>query len=164
MNQTNKEIEKLVKSDMYQVFLLASPCSIPLSFASHTWFVVNKMGVLSRYEIVHTVMYRSEKSWGHLAMNFLPSFSGLNIIPFYFGKFYFKANLVNFIEGGEESSAKGMIDFIENSPNIYSHTKEYVYTGPNSNTYTQWILDQFPEFKAKLPWNAVGKNYEKKVL
>lgn len=33
----------------------------------------------------------------------------------------------------------------------------YKLTGPNSNTYTQWVLNKFPEWDIKLPWNAFGK-------
>ena len=62
------------------------------------------------------------------------------------------------IEGDENSLAAKMAEFIEHSPETYSHSKEYSLVGPNSNTYVQWILNMFPEFPAKLPWNAFGKN------
>lgn len=35
--------------------------------------------------------------------------------------------------------------------------QSYKLTGPNSNTYTQWILEKFPEWNIQLPWSAFGK-------
>ena len=36
-----QEFLKLVKNDMYQVFLFSSPVPIPFFFARHCWFVIN---------------------------------------------------------------------------------------------------------------------------
>lgn len=152
------KIANLINTDKYQVFLLHSACPVPISFASHPWFVINKKGTLSRYGVNH-VKNVGEKSWGHLAMNFLPPFVGLPVFLFY-PKFHFKAKLLGYVEGDENSLAKEIVDFIENSQNTYPYLNTYHFIGPNSNTYVQWVLNKFPDFRVKLPWNAVGKNYK----
>jgi hypothetical protein len=47
------DFEKLIKEDVYQVFLFHCACTVPLSFASHPWFVINKKGKISRYAVNH---------------------------------------------------------------------------------------------------------------
>jgi Protein of unknown function (DUF3750) len=155
----NNKFENLVNKEKYQVFLFSSLCTFPLSFASHGWFVVNQKGVLSRWAVNHRGNV-GEKSWGHLALNFLPAFSGLNIFLFT-SRGHFTARLIGLLEGDENSLAKKIADFIENSPNIYPYCDTYHFVGPNSNTYIQWVLNNFSQFKIKLPWNSFGKNYKK---
>ena len=154
-----KNFQKLIKTDRYQVFLFVCPCNIPFSFAAHPWFVCVKKGKISRWDI----LFRKSKykeSWGHLYLNYFLPFSGIEIIPFY-KRYCWKAKIIGYIEGDEKSSAKKMLNFIENSKNNYPFCDKYFPTGPNSNTYVQNILNHFPEFKFKLPWNAFGKNYRK---
>jgi hypothetical protein len=154
-----KKFTELLKTDKYQVFLFTCPGNLPFSFASHPWFIINKKGVVSRWEI----LFRKTKhktSWGHLHMNFFPLIRGIEIIP-PFQRYLWQAKLRGFVEGDEYSMAKNMADFIENSKNIYPYREKFVLLGPNSNTYGQWVLDNFPEFKIKLPFNAIGKNYKK---
>ena len=89
-------------------------------------------------------------------MNFFPLFQGIEIIPFS-QKYFWKGKLLGHIEG---ETAKRIIEFIEKSPEIYLYCYKYFLAGPNSNTYTQWVLNNFPDFKVMLPWNSFGKNYE----
>ena len=144
-----------LNNEKYQVFLLVCPGSIPFSFASHSWFVVNKQGTISRWEVSFRKIHR-KTSWGHLNMDFYPPFQGIEIIPFS-SKYFWKSKLLGQIEGGV---AKRMMEFIENSPTTYSVVDKYSLSGPNSNTYAQWVLNHFPEFTVTLPRNAFGKNYK----
>lgn len=64
------------------------------------------------------------------------------------------------VEGGEGSLAERMADFVINSPQNYPYCELYAYTGPNSNTYVQWVVDAFPESGLRLPWSAFGKHYK----
>ncbi len=50
--------------------------------------------------------------------------------------------------------------FIDRRSKEYPLKHDYEIKGPNSNTYTQWVLDQFPRVKLKLPINAFGKDYK----
>ncbi|MES2007180.1 MAG: DUF3750 domain-containing protein [Patescibacteria group bacterium] len=152
------KFEDLIKTDEYQVFLFVSRANMPANFALHPWFVVNKKGFLLRREVIASVMkYKKE---GHIHTNFLLPFQGMRIIPF-INAFRWRPKLLFTTEGGEGSVAQRMADFIEASKETYPHLHTYSLLGPNSNTYVQWVLDAFPEVKAKLPWNAFGKNFKK---
>lgn len=154
----NLVMEKRINKDKYQVFLFTCPANLPFSFGRHPWFVVNMKGDISRWE----VLWENEAcpdSWGHLHRNMFPPFKGIGILPFYY-KILWPGKYLGHIEGDENSVAKRMADFILNSPKNYPLCNNYRLSGPNSNTYGQWILNRFPEFKAKLQVNAIGKKYK----
>lgn len=156
-----KEFEKLVKKDKYQVFVFASPTSFPLQFGSHPWFVINKKGLIERYEILFRKNCCGAGVEGsHLHKNFLPPWQGMEIVVF-LGKFHWKSTLLGSIEGDDNSLAHKMTEFIEHSKDNYPYCNNYSFVGPNSNTYAQNILDHFPECKIKLPWNSFGKSFKK---
>jgi hypothetical protein len=163
------EFEKLLKSDKYQVFLFTCPAIMPFSFAVHPWFVVNNKGSLERFgvgrqggarwEVLHTAR-NNERNWGHLHLNLLPPAQGTQIFSFT-QRYSWKGNVSGLIEGGEGSLAQQMAERIESSPQTYPYCNTYSLKGPNSNTYVQWVLNQFPNSGLKLPWNAFGKSYLK---
>jgi|SRR3989344_4507836 len=105
----------------HQVFLYRSPGNLPFSFVPHYWFVINRLGTLTRWEVLFRKI-KNKSNWGHLHKDFFLPFQGIEIFPY---------------------------------------VEKYFLTGPNSNTYAQWILDNCPEFQVKLPWNAFGKSYHK---
>jgi len=156
---TEAEFEKLINKDKYQVFLFSSPPHLPFFFARHPWFVINKKGNLSRWEVLIQNNDCCNKSVaGHLYVNHYPLTRGLGLFPII--KWYWKSDLIKQIEGDEESLAHKMIEFIENSKNKYPYCHRYVGLGPNSNTYIQWIINAFPEFDFKLSWRYIGKDYK----
>lgn len=58
------------------------------------------------------------------------------------------------------ADAEGLIDRIEAAVQAYPHAAEYrVWPGPNSNTFTAWLLRQVPELETDLPPTAIGKDY-----
>ena len=146
----------MIKEDRFQVFLCASPAHVPFNFAVHPWLVVNRKGKVSRWELTWE-KGASAHSWGHLQRDFLPPFQGIGVLPF-FHNWSWKGRIIGTTEGGEGSLAHQMADFIERSPETYPHSGKYSLFGPNSNTYAEWVLKKFPDFPAKLPWNAFGKN------
>jgi len=131
-----------------------SPCNLPFSFASHIWFVCNEKGAISRWELLFRV--NKNKDWGHLHLNYFKPFSGIEIIPFC-NIFLWSGKLIGVVEG---ELAEKMIGFIKQSRKNYKYLKIYSLTGSNSNTYAQWVLNQFPEVNIKLPWNSFGKDYK----
>ena len=154
-----EEIKKLIKKDGYQVFVLSSPGNLPFFFATHNWFVINKFGELSRWEV------RFEKDHNnplgkHLYKDFFPPFQGIGLLPYLY-KPNWKSRLIHVCEGDNNSSTKKMIDFIEASPINYKYKDYYSLSGPNSNTYVQWVLNHFKELPVQLPWTAIGKGYNK---
>jgi hypothetical protein len=59
---------------------------------------------------------------------------------------------------GEEADA--LIPKIEAAAKRYPFAQEYsAWPGPNSNTFTAWILREVPELRADLPPTAIGKDY-----
>ncbi|HEV7449035.1 MAG TPA: DUF3750 domain-containing protein [Candidatus Paceibacterota bacterium] len=138
---------------------------MPLSFARHPWFVVNKKGAVSRFEVSATTdMGGQESPSGHLCVNALPLWEGLPVLrSLGYGRWTWSSRLVGIVEGDESSLAARMIEAIEHSPKTYLNCYRYAYTGPNSNTYAQWVLNQFPEASLKLPWNSFGKRFVEKL-
>src|SRR3989344_1899275 len=120
--------ENLIDRNKYQVFVMICPGSFPFSFAIHPWFVINKNGAISRFEVSHK-KNQDEASQGHLNRNFLPPWQGLGIITFK-SKPYHKAKLLALIAGDENSAARKMVDLIENSPGIYPYCDTYHFLGP----------------------------------
>ena len=158
----DKAFDVLLKKDRYQVFLLACPASIPVNFALHPWFVVNKKGTLSRWEVFCNPEVDWFLRWGHLHQDLYPPFQGTAMFFFSKKHVWREVRVLGVIEGDEGSLAHRMAEFIEASPETYSSCHRYSLTGPNSNTYAQWVLDRFPDCGLRLPWNSFGKNYTMK--
>ncbi len=152
------KFQLLIDKEKYQVFIFVCPGNMPFSFGSHPWFVINKQGLVSRWEVLFRKI-QHKTGWGHLYMNIFPFFQGIEILPFS-QKYFWKGELLGQIEG---DIAKRMAEFIKDSPTQYPYCHKYFLSGPNSNTYAQWILNNFPEFKVKLPWNSFGKNYKRQL-
>ncbi len=155
-----QDFKKLVHPDRHQVFLFTCPAEIPFNFARHPWFVINNKGVLSRWEI----FWHPEDAilrWGHLHQDYYAPFEGIER-SLYSKRRFKDVRLGGVVEGSEGSVAQQMAAAIEATPQTYPHRDHYVLRGPNSNTYAQWIINQFPEAQQKmsLPWNAFGKNFK----
>jgi len=155
MRRMNSEFEALIKPDEYQIFLFTCPASLPVSFAAHPWFVINRKGMLSRWEIFWYPELAWLLRWGHLHKDYYTPFQGIDIIPLFHRGTWSRVHLLGSVEG---ELARAMADFIEASPETYPHCRNYVLRGPNSNTYAQWVLNKFPECGLRLPWNSFGKN------
>ena len=148
--------------DKYQFLVFSSPCSFPLSFAAHTWIVTNECGEMHRYE-VWSYKERMSKDSGCVSRDFYSPFVGLSLLPGLdssLTKLRYKPRLVGRIGGDEGSLAHQMIDFVKENYNKYLYKTDYHYfPGPNSNTFTQWILNKFPGCPIILPWNSFGRRY-----
>jgi hypothetical protein len=56
--------------------------------------------------------------------------------------------------------AEALIPRIEAAAKTYPFAQEYsAWPGPNSNTFTAWIMREVPELRADLPPTAIGKDY-----
>lgn len=158
MSTNNQNFQDLIDKDKYQVFVFSSPASLPINFARHPWLVINQKGVISRWEVMH-FKNKKDKRLKHIHFNNRSPFCG-NIIIYPLELLYWKAELMGYIEGDEESTVKKAIDFIEDSIDTYPYYERYNFLGPNSNTYLQNILNKFPEFNIKLSWRFIGKGYK----
>jgi hypothetical protein len=53
-----------------------------------------------------------------------------------------------------------LIERIVKASQDYPYAKEYtLWPGPNSNTFTAWVMRQVPELEAQLPATAIGKDF-----
>lgn len=143
-----------INPDRNQVFLCTCPATLPYSFAVHPWFVVNKKGDVSRWELLSQAQ-KIPTSWQHLHKDAFSPFQGIRALPIY-GSLHWPSSVRDSATG---PTAQSVIEVIESTPETYPHTDEYHLLGPNSNTYAQWVLDNTPEFDATLPFNAIGKRY-----
>ena len=156
-----KKFLKMLKKQDYQIFLFSCPAIIPFNvFFDHSWFVCVKNGKVSRWEVLFHNNKKNIAAGKHLHCNTLEAFSGASMTPFFLDKILWKAKLIKYIEGPENSLAHKMYEFIENSDKNYKYKNNYWPTGPNCNTYIQWILNHFPEFNINLSWRFIGKNYK----
>ena len=58
------------------------------------------------------------------------------------------------------TDVEAIIDRIENTAKEYPYAARYhVWPGPNSNTFTAFILRRVPELRADMPPTAIGKDY-----
>lgn len=130
----------------------------PWGYFYHPWFVVNRKGVISRWEFRH-FRNKVRPQWGHVHSDSQPPFEGIGVF-FFFNIPRRRTGLLGILEGDENSAAQRAVEFIEKSGDTYPIRHKYFPTWPNSNTYAQWVLDHFPEFGIKLPWNFIGKGYK----
>jgi hypothetical protein len=155
------ELQSLIDPNLYQVFLMSCRCGLPISFARHHWFVVNNKGKVSRWEVLIEKEVGGT-SWGHLHKDLRPAFEALGTLSVS-GESWWKPDMLGQIEGGDGSDAQKMVEFIEKSNTTYPFCDKYLLWSPNSNTYVQWVLDRFPQFTHKIPWNGFGKGYKIEV-
>lgn len=151
------EFQHLVNKEEYQIFLFSCPAIFPFSFALHTWIVVNRKGIISRWEVFQKPG-QNKTSWGHIHKDFYPPFVGIAKFSFTEKYLWRQPSLIGYVEGDDQSFACKMAEFIENSPKSYPYRDTYYLKGPNSNSYIEWLLNHFPESKLSLPKRAFGKN------
>ena len=152
----------------YRITIYSSPLFFPLWFVVHTHIVVEHDGETNRFEVLgRTPLAKKENAVnGHLYKDVLKADTGLYVIcatsatsgigP------RWKTSKCGRVTGGENSVAHAMCKFFETGTvQQYPYCKNYkMVMGPNSNTFTQWVIDQFPEAKLKLPMNAWGKGFK----
>ena len=160
MNES--EFQKHLKIDTYQVLFMGSKMPFPLNMFIHTWVVTIENGVAHRYD-VWAHKNRCESSRGYLHVDLYKPWVGVRKI--------FSKNadpdsprsssfLLYTLQGGEGSTAQAMVKYIAQSLDMYPYTGTYRYfPGPNSNTFTSWVLRNFLHVSFRLPWRAVGKGY-----
>jgi hypothetical protein len=153
----NKDYSKLIKKNKYQIFIFTCPANAPFHFARHPWIVTNEKGKITRYEGRHI---KNKKNNSHIYQNLFPTFQGIEMFIFS-KKWYWKGELFYNAEG---LLAKKMISVVKSGEKNYPYLHTYSFLGPNSNTYVQWVLDQFPSIKKELPWNAIGKKHHRKKI
>ena len=156
INET--QIRKIAQPET--VWFLCSPLPIPMNMiAVHCWIVtIDAQWKTDRWEVWQS-RSNCKSSWGYVHKNLLAPWQGISKYPAFRryvpGPIYPIASLNGHI-------AKSVIEFMDNHMNEYPYTNDYHYwPGPNSNTYVQWVINQFPQLSVNLPWSAIGKKYNK---
>lgn len=147
---------------MYSITIYTSPIYLPLSFASHTWIEINSPEYGHERLEIHSII--NKKSNNYFYLNSKNPGEGMILLAIpgiWRSKKYFK-NTVLYQEKGMHT--KDTVLSIHNSVNKYPYLNKYhAIPGPNSNTFTQWIINNFLNDKnIKLPLNSFGKNFIKK--
>ncbi len=162
MNPSHRNHNIQLNEKAYEVFILSSPLPFPFNFAVHTWVVTNKKGETNRWE-VWQFKNAGAVSWGHVHKNLFQLFTGMNVF-FILTKKRFRSKMIYKMAGADGSKAHQLISFIEIKAHEYPFRNKYRYVpGPNSNTFTQWIVDRMDEKAANLPGNAFGKGYTRHI-
>ena len=151
-------MDNLLNKHKFQVFLFSCPANIPFTFFTHNWFVVNNKGDVSRWELLIEKNI-CKTSWNHLHKDAFQPFSGIGYFAFLPKFLSRKSKLLAVIEGDKDSIAAKMTKFILESPDNYPYSSFYFPTGPNSNTYIQWVLNRFPNSGLSLEKKAIGKDF-----
>jgi len=155
---------------MYEVTLCVSKASLPASFCTHSFILTTDGDTVNRWEVLDPRVTESHTSnyCGRIFKNFTASTVGLPVLPIpltWKSALNWRVQKITTLCGGENSVAAQLYHFIEHEDGLrqYPHVHTYnMLLGPNSNTFVQWFIEQFPEANWKLPWNAWGKSYTKK--
>jgi len=117
------------------------------TFGVHTW-IASKRGGAQAFTVYEVIGWRLR--WGNSAV----SVSAREPDARWYGS---EPELLADKRG---AGVEALIDRIDAAARSYPYAAEYtLWPGPNSNTFTAWILRQVPELEADLPPTAIGKDY-----
>lgn len=136
----------LADSNQALIRVYGAPIPLLAPLAIHTWFVTKQAeeDTFHRWE----VWQFSGGDHGHVHKDFLSPTEGLGAGgPFIIGQ----------VIGGE---AESIVAFVERESPQYPYRHTYVlFPGPNSNTYTRWVL-QSSGWDLDLPTCALGAGWQ----
>jgi hypothetical protein len=130
------------------------------TIAYHYWFVVHRDDRSDRWEVWQSKTVKSyhprHLSWGHLHYNLMDPQAGVGNGTSWLATQW------------EDEEAIQLAQLIEATPDRYPYGDRYfLWPGPNSNTYVQWILNyaccksffksSSPSFR--LSWRGWGKDF-----
>jgi hypothetical protein len=116
-------------------------------FGVHTWIAVKPTGA-DRYMVYEVTRWQRRRNGSTVAIGERPPD----------GRWYGNApRLVAELRG---PGVDAVIERIDAAAMAYPYADEYrVWPGPNSNTFTAFVLREVPELRADLPPTAIGKDY-----
>ena len=116
-------------------------------FAIHTWIAAKRTGE-SAYTVYDVVGWRSRRGQPVLGIT--------KDAPdrLWFGE---KPQILKEHRG---EGVDQLIDAVDRAARAYPWKTTYkVFPGPNSNTFTAWVIRQVPELQVDLPFSAIGSGY-----
>jgi hypothetical protein len=113
----------------------------------HTWIAVKRSNA-QEFTVHEVIGYRLRRTGTVVASSHRPADG------YWFGA---KPELLSDLRG---EGVDEVIDRIEAAVAEYPYPDRYtVWPGPNSNTFTAWVLRHAPEVRVDLPPTAIGKDY-----
>jgi hypothetical protein len=113
----------------------------------HTWIAVKRSNA-PEFTVHEVIGYRLRRTGSVVVSSNRPADG------YWFGA---KPELLSDLRG---DGVDAVIDRIEAAIAEYPYPHRYtVWPGPNSNTFTAWVLRRAPEVRADLPPTAIGKDY-----
>ena len=118
------------------------------AFGVHTWIAVKPSGASKPYTVYEVIGWRLRWTDSALAVrNRAPDARWFGAEP-------------ELIAERRGPGVDALIARIEKAANAYPWAGEYtLWPGPNSNTFTAWVLRSVPELGVDLPPTAIGKDY-----
>ena len=116
-------------------------------FAIHTWIAAKRTGEAS-YMVYDVVGWRDHHG--------APVLKITHDVPdrYWFGE---KPRILIERRG---AGVDELIDAVDKAAHSYPWKTTYkAFPGPNSNTFTAWIIKQVPELELDLPFSAIGSGY-----
>lgn len=117
-------------------------------FAVHTWIATKKTGEDS-YTVYEVIGWRKRQG--------LPVVRIERDTPdrFWFGE------PPELLADHRGAGVDALINRIDGAARSYPWPSQYkAFPGPNSNTFTAWIMKQVPELDVQLPFSAIGSGYK----
>ncbi len=116
-------------------------------FGVHTWIAVKRSGA-SEFTVYEVNGHRMRRSGTSLVTG--------NRAP----DSYWYGNRPELLSEQRGAEVDGLIQRIEKAVADYPYAQSYrVWPGPNSNTFTAFVLRAAPELRVDLPPTAIGKDY-----
>ena len=116
-------------------------------FAVHTW-IATKGTNESDYTVYEVIGWRANR--------------GLPVVRVEIDKpdRYWFGKRPRLLADYRDSEADQLIMQIQTAVNNYPWPNEYrVFPGPNSNTFTAWVISQVSDLDVRLPFSAIGSGY-----
>lgn len=116
-------------------------------FGVHTWIAAKRTGA-DAFTVYEVIGYRLRRT-GTTVVIHQRAADG-----YWFGN---RPHLLRDVRGARVDE---LIDRIEHAVEHYPYADRYrVWPGPNSNTFTAFVLKEVPELRVDLPPTAIGKDY-----
>jgi hypothetical protein len=116
-------------------------------FGVHTW-VAAKPANASAYKVYEVIGWRLRSGRSAVAVSERPPDARWH------------GSLPELIAEKRGAGVDAIIERIDKAAAAYPYADRYAaWPGPNSNTFTAWVLRAVPELRADLPPTAIGKDY-----
>lgn len=120
-------------------------------FAIHTWIAAKRTGD-SEYTVYDVIGWRGR--YGSQVLGITQDIPDRH----WYGA---KPRLLKAHRG---EGVEALIDAVDKAARDYPWKDTYkVFPGPNSNTFTAWVVMQVPELELDLPFSAIGSGYAKQT-